>query len=301
MRSGGSGRREPSPEELIRALRGGGRGGRGSSEKEQEESTKMSVGVDTNSNSLVVRAPDPLFEEVRQLVETLDTADSNVQSSTKIVTLDGVSPAAVQSAAERPLWAIDSNQRRGGGSGGAAQPERPQGAEPRAHLADNRPKMRPDAWSSSSGCARCGIGVAVAAAEEVAVAERLVAIAAAADAAVAIAVARRWRSRRSLIRIIRANSAPRLLTYDNGLPCPVASSRGACLAHSTSDTTFKPLSRWRTAFRSNLPARSGDSGQADLSTILNSGPPKRARWQIDSCVSLSPLRGFRSGAIYTVD
>ena len=40
--------------------------------------------------------------------------------------------------------------------------------------------------------------------------------------------------------------------------------------------------------------RSGDSGRTDSSTTTSSRPAKRAIWRIDSCLSLSPLRGFRS-------
>ena len=70
--------RQPSPQELIQALRGGGRGGRGggSGNDRKSEEQKMTVGVDAKSNSLIVSAPPALYEEVKAMVEELDTASS---------------------------------------------------------------------------------------------------------------------------------------------------------------------------------------------------------------------------------
>ena len=42
------------------------------------------------------------------------------------------------------------------------------------------------------------------------------------------------------------------------------------------------------------PAAQRRQRRADSPITLSSRPAKRAKWQIDSCVSLSPLRGFRS-------
>jgi|GEM_PF-4108342 len=49
-----------------------GAGRRGRTGPGAEESPKMALGADTRSNSLVVVAPDRLFEEVRELVQQLD-------------------------------------------------------------------------------------------------------------------------------------------------------------------------------------------------------------------------------------
>jgi type II secretory pathway component GspD/PulD (secretin) len=133
LRTGAGQRREPTPEELIRALRGGGRG-RGSNDREQEEATKMSIGIDTNSNSLVVRAPDPLFEEVKRLVETLDTVEPNLQTATQIISLKATSPSAVQNALSALFGeSVQVTQSTAGGSGRPAAGTggaRPGGATP---------------------------------------------------------------------------------------------------------------------------------------------------------------------------
>lgn len=94
--SNGGGRR-PSPEDFIRMLRGG-RGSRGSGGTQAEDLQKMSVGVDRRTNSLVVAAPDQLFQEVRQLVEQLDQAAVETQQATRVITLRKASPEAVQRA-----------------------------------------------------------------------------------------------------------------------------------------------------------------------------------------------------------
>jgi nitrate reductase NapAB chaperone NapD len=68
---GGGQQRQPSPEDFLRALRGGGRGSNNRQQNRGEEQ-KMTVSVDTQSNSLIVSAPEYLFNQVKQLVEQLD-------------------------------------------------------------------------------------------------------------------------------------------------------------------------------------------------------------------------------------
>ena len=84
----------------------------------------MSVGIDERSNSLVVRAPDPLFFEVQQLVQTLDTAETAFPEATRIVNLTASNSAAVQ----RALSAI-----YGGAVQTTASPESPQAGQPGAN------------------------------------------------------------------------------------------------------------------------------------------------------------------------
>ena len=70
----GGAQRQPSPQEFIQALRGGG--GRGGQQQQNKgEEIKMTVGVDTRTNSLIVAAPDYLFNEVKALVEQLDVSE----------------------------------------------------------------------------------------------------------------------------------------------------------------------------------------------------------------------------------
>lgn len=94
--SGGGGARAnqpPSPQEFLRALQGGGRGGRGGgrSQEEEENAKKMTVAVDTRTNSLIVNAPRELFEEVETLVYYLDRASQeSTDQYRQVVTFNGM-------------------------------------------------------------------------------------------------------------------------------------------------------------------------------------------------------------------
>ena len=75
--AGAAGARQPTPQEFIQLLtagRGGGRrgGGGGGRRGQQEELPKLSIGVDTRTNSLIVSAPDKLVQRRETLVEELD-------------------------------------------------------------------------------------------------------------------------------------------------------------------------------------------------------------------------------------
>jgi hypothetical protein len=89
----GASQRPPTPQDMLRMLRGG----QGELDVEKQIQ-KMTIGVDVRNNLLIVRAPDPLFEEVKALVEELDTASPDSQETTRIVTLRRTSAAAVQRA-----------------------------------------------------------------------------------------------------------------------------------------------------------------------------------------------------------
>ena len=54
-------------------------------QRRQEEVARMSVGVDQRTNSLIVAAPDPLFQEVKLLVEQLDVAAGDEAESVRVV------------------------------------------------------------------------------------------------------------------------------------------------------------------------------------------------------------------------
>ncbi len=97
---GGQQQRQPSPEDFIRALRGGrgGRDGGGGGGGAQSEPEKMTIGVDTRSNSLVVSAPDPLFEEVKALVEELDQAGDDTNQTMEVVKVRSSNPETIQKA-----------------------------------------------------------------------------------------------------------------------------------------------------------------------------------------------------------
>ena len=90
----------PNPAQFIQALQNlrGGRGGRGGGggRNTADEVTKMSIGVDSRTNSLVVVAPDALFQEVKELVGDLDQGALNSNQTLQVVTLQRLSPDAVR-------------------------------------------------------------------------------------------------------------------------------------------------------------------------------------------------------------
>ncbi|PQO25420.1 hypothetical protein C5Y96_24065 [Blastopirellula marina] len=94
----GQQQRQPSPEDFIRALRGGRGGREGGGGGAASEPEKMTIGVDARSNSLVVSAPDPLFEEVKSLVEELDQAGDDTNQTMQVVKVRSSNPETIQKA-----------------------------------------------------------------------------------------------------------------------------------------------------------------------------------------------------------
>lgn len=110
--SGGTGQgapnQQPSPEDFIRALRGGGGRGGGRAEA-RSEAQKMTLGVDARNNALIIYANQSLYEEVRELVTTLDEAAlTNRTEAMKVVSIKSANPTTVQ----RALAAITGNNAR---------------------------------------------------------------------------------------------------------------------------------------------------------------------------------------------
>jgi len=81
----------------MRSRRGGGSSG-GSSSRSSDESQKMSLGVDSRTNSVIVSAPEPLFEEVRQFIEEVDNSAIEANQTMRVVTLHRASLDAVEQA-----------------------------------------------------------------------------------------------------------------------------------------------------------------------------------------------------------
>jgi hypothetical protein len=96
----GSGQqRQPNPEDFIRALRGDGgssRGGRGGRNEQAQQ--QMTISVDTRSNSLVVAAPEPLFQSVKALVEVLDQEGLESPQTTQVVSISGANSTVIKQA-----------------------------------------------------------------------------------------------------------------------------------------------------------------------------------------------------------
>jgi type II secretory pathway component GspD/PulD (secretin) len=127
--------RQPSPQELIQALRGGGRGrGAGGADRKSEEQ-KMTVGVDLRSNSLIVSAPEALYEEVRAMVEELDIASTQKDEVVEVVSLEGTNAQLIERSLTSILGDNVSITRQGGTTQGMGRPgqrtgNRPGGAAP---------------------------------------------------------------------------------------------------------------------------------------------------------------------------
>ncbi|MBN2476768.1 MAG: hypothetical protein JXB62_19315 [Pirellulales bacterium] len=115
---GGGGGRAPSPEDLMRLLRGN-RGGSGNTRSQREEQQKMSIGIDVRSNSLIVAAPEPLLTEVEQLITRLDVAATETSQAMQVVTLRTASPEAVQRALNSMMGDAVQFNRSSGRSGGS--------------------------------------------------------------------------------------------------------------------------------------------------------------------------------------
>jgi type II secretory pathway component GspD/PulD (secretin) len=90
----GSQQRQPSPEDLIRALRGG-RSGREQNQARGEQQ-KMTVGVDQRSNSLIITGPEHLFQQVEALVQQIDQPGSTDSDVVSVVPIRVSDPEVVQ-------------------------------------------------------------------------------------------------------------------------------------------------------------------------------------------------------------
>ena len=105
--SGGGGGRQPSPEDIINAFRGGrgGRGGGGGgAETPKSEPTKIIVAVDERSNALVVTATPQDFQQVEELVEILDQQGMEQEEQTVVMPIaGGVRAEVLQQALESML------------------------------------------------------------------------------------------------------------------------------------------------------------------------------------------------------
>tara|TARA_B100000686_G_C16219726_1_gene679568 strand:+ start:147 stop:596 length:450 start_codon:yes stop_codon:yes gene_type:complete len=58
----------------------------------------MTIGVDNTSNSVIVAAPDQLFKEVEELVQTIDQAGTQTNETLEVRTLHLANPDVVREA-----------------------------------------------------------------------------------------------------------------------------------------------------------------------------------------------------------
>jgi len=92
--------RQPSPEDFLRALRGGGRNSR--EEQAKSELPKLTVTVHSESNSLIVKAPEGLYQEVLQLVRLIDQPNGDMSEEIAVVSTTA-NPQVVQQAISQVL------------------------------------------------------------------------------------------------------------------------------------------------------------------------------------------------------
>jgi type II secretory pathway component GspD/PulD (secretin) len=90
-----------SPQEMVRMMRGG--------QNVEQQIPKMSIAVDSENNLLIVRAPDPLFDEVKTMVEHLDSARDDSPEVTRVVSLKHTNTAAVQRTLTSILPGVKAN------------------------------------------------------------------------------------------------------------------------------------------------------------------------------------------------
>ena len=101
----------------------------------------MAIGVDVRTNSIVISAPQPLFEEVEQLVQTLDQVTENTTQAVRVVTLRRSNTSAVQQALQAIVGGT-SQTARSSDSRGGQQASRRDGDSPRGPDPEQMERIR---------------------------------------------------------------------------------------------------------------------------------------------------------------
>jgi len=113
--------RQPTPQEFVQMLQGGRGGAQGGARRNTPDAQKISIGVDTRTNSLIVSAPQALYEEIEQLVQTLDHATSESNQAIRVVTLKRSNAATVQKALAAIVGEKATTTNKPANPNGAAQ------------------------------------------------------------------------------------------------------------------------------------------------------------------------------------
>ncbi|GIW92298.1 MAG: hypothetical protein KatS3mg110_0339 [Pirellulaceae bacterium] len=108
----GQQQRGPTPEDFIRALRGGSRS---REQQSRGELPRMTVTVHAESNSVIVRAPEGLFQQVLELVQLIDQPNGEMSESVEIVSTVA-NPQVVQQALAKILGQPSSGSTTSGTS-----------------------------------------------------------------------------------------------------------------------------------------------------------------------------------------
>jgi nitrate reductase NapAB chaperone NapD len=155
---GGGGGPNPQLGQMMRGIRRAM--GTGMARARAEEPQKMSVSVDSRTNSLIVCAPETLFDEVKKFVAEMDNSARQSAQVMRVVTLDHSSPLAIQQA----LGALmgSSVQMGSVATGGAGT--RATGAQPSGRYASPGQGMRGGGGPAAAAQAPGGGGYAAPAA-----------------------------------------------------------------------------------------------------------------------------------------
>ena len=116
LSSGNNNNRPRNPIEMMMMMRGrrGGDSRSGQSGAAQAEAIKLSIGVDERTNSLIVLAPEVLFEEIRMLVHELDEGAAGETETVQVVRLGASNAETVRDTLSTLLGdsvQTDSNSR----------------------------------------------------------------------------------------------------------------------------------------------------------------------------------------------
>ena len=142
--------------QMFRGRRGGDRPSNNTASADKNDTApKMTIGVDSRSNSLVVSAPEPLFEEVRELVHALDRVAGEDNETVEVITLHDSNPEAVRAALSSLLGDLVKSSDTAPGAGtAAAGPTRgswnPGGFTSRSNRRSGQPSLGPSSGQRQS-------------------------------------------------------------------------------------------------------------------------------------------------------
>jgi type II secretory pathway component GspD/PulD (secretin) len=156
------GGQEDMMRQMMQRMAGGGRGGSGGgggSNEVKGEPAKMTIGVDATSNSLIIAAPEPMFQEVHELVMALDQAGTQTQEAIEVRTLHLANPDVVNTALRAILGENVSTSRSSGGSGASTSSRGDSTAPSAANIDAIRQRMEMfNRMRSSGGLGGSGTG-----------------------------------------------------------------------------------------------------------------------------------------------
>jgi type II secretory pathway component GspD/PulD (secretin) len=131
QQAGGGQQRQPTPQEFLQALRGGGggRGGRGGGSQSELKESAMTISVDARSNSLIVTSTQGLYDEVKAAVELIDQAGADTEEVTEVVAIEGnLNPTIINTALASVFGSqVKSNVSSTTSAGGNNTPNRTSG------------------------------------------------------------------------------------------------------------------------------------------------------------------------------